>query len=262
MARLLLQDMAERLSDRLHTRSVVLQRSLESRTEQLALGWLMLVSLACALRILVSPLAAIDLNVLAPYMLLAFAPVASFLLALKWFAGGEEGPQPSFRLARVGRWRDLSSGEAKRHKLYGTSGIMLSLLVGMLLNVPVRTAEYLMTMPAIGAAAPEWLASLHFALTLDTVLLGSLYVVAFAMALRRHALFPRFLLMVWLLDLLSQVAVAKASAVAGLPLEVAASLQSLLMLNMQKVMISMALWLPYLILSTRVNVTFRHRVPA
>ena len=31
---------------------------------------------------------------------------------------------------------------------------------------------------------------------------------------------------------------------------------------MKKVLISMALWLPYLLLSTRVNVTYRHRVPA
>ena len=31
--------------------------------------------------------------------------------------------------------------------------------------------------------------------------------------------------------------------------------------NVRKVLISMALWLPYLILSTRANVTFRHRVP-
>ena len=32
--------------------------------------------------------------------------------------------------------------------------------------------------------------------------------------------------------------------------------------NVKKVLISVALWLPYLLLSTRVNVTFRHRLPA
>ena len=31
--------------------------------------------------------------------------------------------------------------------------------------------------------------------------------------------------------------------------------------NVKKVLISMALWLPYLLLSTRVNVTYRRRVP-
>ncbi len=39
-------------------------------------------------------------------------------------------------------------------------------------------------------------------------------------------------------------------------------LQGLLVGNVQKVLISMGLWLPYLLLSKRVNVTFRSRVPA
>jgi hypothetical protein len=32
--------------------------------------------------------------------------------------------------------------------------------------------------------------------------------------------------------------------------------------NVKKVLISIALWLPYLLMSRRVNVTFRHRVEA
>jgi hypothetical protein len=43
---------------------------------------------------------------------------------------------------------------------------------------------------------------------------------------------------------------------------VASALHTLLEGNVKKVLISMALWLPYLLLSTRVNVTYRHRVPA
>jgi hypothetical protein len=43
---------------------------------------------------------------------------------------------------------------------------------------------------------------------------------------------------------------------------VAEALHALLEGNVKKVLISMALWLPYLLLSTRVNVTYRHRVPA
>jgi len=43
---------------------------------------------------------------------------------------------------------------------------------------------------------------------------------------------------------------------------VASALHSLLDGNVKKVLISMGLWLPYLLLSTRVNVTYRHRVPA
>jgi len=48
----------------------------------------------------------------------------------------------------------------------------------------------------------------------------------------------------------------------GLPLVVADSLHSLLEGNVKKVLISVGLWLPYLLLSRRVNVTYRHRVPA
>ena len=44
--------------------------------------------------------------------------------------------------------------------------------------------------------------------------------------------------------------------------EVANALHSLLDGNAKKVLISVALWLPYLLLSARVNVTFRHRVAA
>jgi hypothetical protein len=40
------------------------------------------------------------------------------------------------------------------------------------------------------------------------------------------------------------------------------ALHSMLEGNVKKVLISMALWLPYLLLSTRVNVTYRHRIPA
>lgn len=47
---------------------------------------------------------------------------------------------------------------------------------------------------------------------------------------------------------------------AGLPLGVGDALSSLLQGNLQKVMISMAIWLPYLILSERVNLTYRARV--
>ena len=47
-----------------------------------------------------------------------------------------------------------------------------------------------------------------------------------------------------------------------LPATVADALHSLLDGNVKKVLISVCLWLPYLLLSTRVNVTFRHRVPA
>jgi hypothetical protein len=149
-----------------------------------------------------------------------------------------------------------------RHPLYGTSGIMVSLLIGMLLNLPVRAAEYLVTMPAIPAGAPDWLATLHFAMTVDVVLLSSLYVVAFVAALRRVPLFPRLLLFIWLLDILMQLLIAQAALSTGLPAGVGGALQPLLEGNVKKTLISVSLWLPYLMLSTRVNVTYRNRIRA
>jgi hypothetical protein len=250
------------MSDRLHARSAVLLLQLERRLEVLVLSWLILIALASAARIALSPVRHTGEFTIAPYLLLTLAPVATFLLALRWFADGDRQPQPAIRLARVGRWRSISREAAERHPLYGTTGIMLSLLIGMLMNVPVRAAEYLVTMPAIPPDAPAWLSTLHLAMTLDTVVLSSLYVVAFVMALRRVALFPRFLLLVWIVDILSQLGIAHVSMAVGLPHGVLEALRGLLDANIKKVLISASLWLPYLILSTRVNVTFRNRIPA
>jgi hypothetical protein len=47
-----------------------------------------------------------------------------------------------------------------------------------------------------------------------------------------------------------------------LPPRVVTALEPLLSGNLQKVLISVGLWAPYLLLSKRVNLTFRHRVPA
>jgi hypothetical protein len=46
------------------------------------------------------------------------------------------------------------------------------------------------------------------------------------------------------------------------PAGVADALTNMLTGNVKKTLISVGLWLPYLLLSTRVNVTYRHRVPA
>ena len=77
--------------------------------------------------------------------------------------------------------------EAENHPLYGTTGIMVSLLVGMMLNVPLRAAEYMAAMPPLPSIAPRWLSMLHLAMTFDVVLFGSLYMIAFVAALQRLA---------------------------------------------------------------------------
>ncbi len=59
---------------------------LESKLPQVVLGWFVLMAVASAVRIAVSPLAHVDATALSPYLLLILAPIASFLLATRWFA--------------------------------------------------------------------------------------------------------------------------------------------------------------------------------
>jgi hypothetical protein len=256
--------MIEQVRDHLTNRSAALLLSLDNRLDRILQWWLIVAGTASIARIALTPskFPVASLTTFTSYMLLVVAPVASTLLALHWFRSGEDQPQPSTRLARFGKWRSVSAPEAKGHPLYGTTGIMVSLLVGMMLNVPVRAAEYMAAMGPVPTTEPRWLAVLHFAMTFDVVVFTSLYMVAFAAALRRVPLFPRLLLAIWLCDLTMQVATAQMVASTHVPAGVAAALQTLLAGNVKKVLISMALWLPYLLLSTRVNVTYRHRVPA
>lgn len=257
--------MIDALKQRMHAKSAALLLTMETGLDRIMLAWLGLAAAASAIRIAVSPVQAgiPGFATLAPYLLLIFAPVVSMVLALRWFANGEAMPQPAMRLSRVGKWRSVGSAQARRHPLYGTTGIMVSLLIGMLLNVPVRAVEYFAGMPALSGPVPGWLATLHTLMTLDVVLLSSLYTIAFVAALRRVPLFPRLLIAIWLVDLAMQLLTAQLVAgTPGLPPTVAAALQSVLDGNAKKVLISVGLWLPYLLLSARVNVTYRRRIPA
>jgi len=252
------------ISRNLQAKSAAMLQSIETGLDRLMMGWLLLAGLASAVRIATSPVhGPLGIDGLLPYLLLILAPFASMVLALRWFADADSQPQPATRLAMVGRWRTVTQRDARFHPLYGTTGLMVSLLIGMLLNVPVRAAEYLAAMPAISGAVPPWLSTLHMLMTLDVVLLTSLYTIAFVAALRRVPLFPRLLAAIWLLDIVMQLAIARFTvAQGGLPPGVGSALHSLLDGNVTKVLISVGLWLPYLLLSRRVNVTFRSRVPA
>jgi hypothetical protein len=256
--------MFDQVSERLRARSAALLLRIDTRLDLILKYWLLIAGLASAARIVAAPqpLPLASFSTFASYGLMVIAPVASTLLALRWFSDGHLQPQPETRLARVGRWRGIGSGEAQRHPLYGASGIMVSLIVGMMLNVPVRAAEYLMAMPPIPSGPPHWLSVLYFAMTFDVVVFTSLYMVAFVAAVRRVPLFPRLLLAIWLADLVMQLVTAQMVGSTHVPANVAAALQTLLAGNVKKVLISMVLWLPYLLLSTRVNVTYRHRIPA
>jgi hypothetical protein len=258
--------MLEQVSRKMTKRASALLLSLENGMDRILQGWLLLAGLASAARIATTPpSAAADgvLPVVAPYVLLVLAPFASMVLALRWFRNGHLQSQPQTRLARVGRWRNVPSAEAQSHHLYGTTGLMVSLLVGILLNVPMRAVEFFLATPPVAGDVAPWLSNLHLAMTFDVVLFTSLYAIAFVAALRKVPLFPRLLVAIWLADVTMQLATAKLVASAGyVPPNVAEALQSLLHGNVEKVLISVAIWLPYLLLSRRVNVTYRSRVPA
>ena len=256
-------EVRRRLNSRLDAKAASLLISIEGGLDRIIMGWLLVAGLACALRIVTSPPGTPGIETVAPYLLLILAPFASMVLALRWFRDGESQPQPDIRLARLGRWRNVGCAQASRHRLYGAGGIMVSLLVGILLNVPIRSIEYLAAMPAISGPIPSWLSTLHLAMTVDVILMSSLYAIAFVAALRRVPLFPRLLGTVWLLDVAMQLFIARLVAGApNLPPPVAGALHPLLEGNLHKVLISSAIWLPYLLLSKRVNVTYRHRVRA
>jgi hypothetical protein len=257
--------MFHRMQHTAYAKSVAVLSSLNGNLDRILQCWLVFAGLACIARIATAPIATggADLATVAPYLLLITAPFASTLLALRWFKDGANQPQPAIRLAVIGNWRDVGPEEAARHRLYGTTGVMVSLLVGIMLNVPVRAMEYLAAMPPVPEIAPAWLSTLHLAMTLDVVLFTSLYMIAFVAGLRRVPLFPRLLLAIWCCDLAMQLVTGSIVAgIAGLPDSVASALHGLLEGNAKKVLISAAIWLPYLLLSKRVNVTYRNRVPA
>jgi hypothetical protein len=253
-----------RIDEHLHKKAAAMRAQIESRFDRILLCWFIIAGLACALRVAMTPLREpLGFGVIFPYLLLVCAPVASATLALRWFADGEAQPQPRFRLSIVGKWRTIDREDAPRYHLYGAGGVMVSLLVGMLVNVPFRAIEYLGAMPAVSGKLPAWLSVLHMMMTLDVVMMTSLYAIAFVAALRHVPLFPRLLVAIWGLDLAMQLMTAELVAgTPGLPPAVADALHNLLDGNVKKVLISVALWLPYLLLSRRVNLTYRSRVPA
>lgn len=251
---------------RLMDRSMAISRFLDCRIEAVALAWLAVFSLAALPRLLLpqTPVVGIDglVRHVLPYALIALAPIAGFLVAAGSFPRGILNEQPHIRLALWGRWRKLSVLEARQNPAYGPRGFVVSLLIGMLLNVVVRTLEFLASMPAMGSLAPEWGNRLFMATAADVIVMNFFYVVCFVMALRSVPLFPRMLVLAWGIDIMMQLTIWHvATGTPGVPLAVSSALMNLLQGNITKVMISAVVWLPYLLLSERINVTYRNRVP-
>ena len=260
--------MVRLVQDHLYRRSVALVLSLQLNLQRIVAAWVLIAAFACGLRLAfpATPYASAPWASgvgLMPYLLVIGAPVGTLLLGLKLFPVGRLHAQPSLRLAQLGRWRKVDCLKAREMSQFGLYGVMASLLLGIALNVPVRTLEFLSAVPALGSYAPGWFVGLYAVMLADVVLLSCLYMFAFAMALRMVPLFPRFLVMVWGADLMAQLGIAQLVARIGdVPDAVQVALADLLNGNVKKVLISAALWLPYLLLSERVNITFRNRVSA
>ncbi|MEO7821184.1 MAG: DUF2569 domain-containing protein [Sphingomicrobium sp.] len=254
--------MLHHVRQRLSARSAALLLTLEGGLPRLMAGWAVLIAAACGLRVMTSPLSGAPASTtLLAYLLLAGAPIVSMVLALRWFEDGGRLGHPKRFIDRRG-YRAIGLAAASRHRLYGPGGIMVSLLIGLLLSVVLRAAEYVAALPALSGRVPEWLATLQLVMTLDVVIFSSLYAIAFVAALRKVPLFPRLLAAIWAADLAMQLGIAEAVAgQPGLPVHVAAALHRLLDGNVMKVLMSIALWMPYLLLSKRVNLTYRHRLP-
>ena len=248
--------------------STRLAKFIERRLVAMLTGWAVLALLGGGIRLwglisILPKIASIKYlpMLILPYVLIAVAPAVGFALASRVFASDAPGPQPSLRLARFGQWQPVSLQAAQQNPQFGVSGLMTSLVGGMLLSMVMRMVEYYVAMPTIPSMGPAWAFAAFRAMTLDLILFSFLYAVCITMALRAAPLFPRMLLYVWLCDIAWQLAIARVTIDAGgLPSEVATPLQSYLVANIQKVLISMTIWLPYLLVSARVNLTFRQRV--
>lgn len=240
---------------------------LDVRMETLITGWVGALLLLGLAKVATAPVAAPgpggNAIMVLPYLLVALAPIAGYRIAAGSFPRGLLTAQPAFRLAFYGRWKNLDVVEARRTSSFGPTGFMASLLVGILLNVPVRTAEYLAAIPAIGPNVPGWAQTLAYTMTADVVIMNFFYMVCFVMALRSVPLFPRMLVFAWIFDIGLQFAIAdRVASSPHLPADVASALLTVLSGNIDKVLISAAVWLPYLLLSERVNVTYRRRCRA
>lgn len=233
---------------------------LEVGVPMLSLIWLAVAIWLCAARNWAT-LTQSSLLGLAWVILAVSAPVIALRWTLNHFNSDVPVSQPRFRLARAGRWRSIDHFSCRQSAEFGPGGFMAMLLIGLLVNVAIRTIEFLAAMPLPTVSAPAWIYALFMLMSLDLMILSSCYAVAFALALRRAPLFPRVLAGAWMLDMFAQIVMSRAMhVVAGVPASILIQLDALLHGNMQKVAISVAIWLPYLLLSRRVNLTYRQRI--
>lgn len=266
------QGLFERFRQGLVTRLLAESRRaaafIERHMTTILIGWVILTVLVGGLKVALlvaayPKLAEVDLlaSIIGSYLLVAAAPVVAFALVNRIFPKGQTAAQPGLRLCRVGRWEAVSAIDARQRPNFGMSGLLVSLVGGLMLSVSMRAFEYFVAMPAVPDVAPDWALAMFRIMTFDLIFFSFLYSVCISMALRAAPLFPRMLCYTWICDLLMQIAIARHMVGAGgLPAEVAEALQPYLLMNIKKILISVVIWLPYLIVSKRINLTFRLRM--
>ena len=95
-------------------------------------------------------------------LILALAlPVFVLQAVLDRYPAHSLSNQPSLRLARLGRWRQIPALECSAFEKYGSGGLLTMLIAGLLLNIPVRVFEFMAAMPAPKLHTPSWYLSLH-----------------------------------------------------------------------------------------------------
>lgn len=232
-------DRTAALSQQLQQRANALIGGLERRAPLLPLAWLAVAGFGSAMRLsgqFADPLAWL------PYAVFTVLPAGVLTAALSIFGGRIAPPVIA------------------RHPLYGAGGLMLSLLLALVAAILLRGISFLAAIPPAGAESSPWLDTLHAWLTADATIACSLYSVAFAAGLRRSAHFPALLASAWAIDLAMQLIMANAAGGMMLPAAVALAFQALLRGNLTRVLVSIGIWLPYVLLSERVAVTYRHEL--
>lgn len=263
-----LQDCIAAIRKRLVNESARVAEFLDRNLSVMLGGWAVLTLVFGAIRltalIVAHPqLARLPLvaDLIFSYALIAASPLAAYALIARSFPKDRLPVQPAIRLCHFGKWSSVSPTDARDRPEFGMSGLLVSLVAGLVLSISMRMIEYFLAMPAVPNMAPDWAVTMFRLMTFDLVFFGFLYTVCIGMALRAAPLFPRMLCYTWICDLLMQLAIARhMTGVVGLPGDVAQALEPYVLVNIKKILISVVIWLPYLIVSNRINLTFRLRV--
>lgn len=240
---------------------------LEANLVKLTIGWFAIIGILTALR-LADPAAPIEVlgdarAMMIGYGLIAATPVLGYLVGVGAARALGRGFRLRYRFALIGNWQPVDPAWARARPEFGPYGFLASLVFGLLLNVAIRTFEFFTAVPAMSANAPLWAQTMFAIMAVDLVVTSFFYMTSLALALRLNPLFPRMLFLAWVIDIYMQLFLASSlKTVGGLPETLHQPMLDLLNGNVTKVLIGSVIWLPYLLLSRRVNLTYRLRVPA